>query len=60
VPEGGAHGRRGRTGGRLVMPVDVVVPAGRAYFLVRPKSRSARPGVDAFRAWIRAEMAAMS
>lgn len=45
--------------GRLVMPFDVVVPAGRTYWLVRPKARQPRPGVDAFRAWLRSEMTAM-
>lgn len=45
--------------GRLVMPFEVVMPAGRAYFLVRLKVGRPRPGVDAFRAWLQREMAAM-
>jgi len=43
--------------GRLVMPIDLALPAGRTYFLVCPKSRRPRPAVEAFRAWLRAEMA---
>ena len=42
--------------GRLVMAVDVVVPAGRTYVLVRPKARALRPEMAAFRAWLRAEI----
>jgi LysR family glycine cleavage system transcriptional activator len=45
--------------GRLVAPFDVVVPGGRAYFLVRPKAKQLRPAVEAFRSWLRTEMAAM-
>jgi len=45
--------------GRLVMPIDVAVPAGRTYFLARPKAKPLRPGAAAFRAWIRGEMRAM-
>lgn len=46
--------------GRLVAPFGAMtLPGGRAYFLVSPKARQARPGVDAFRAWMRSEMAAM-
>ena len=43
--------------GRLATPFDVVLPVGRAYYLVWPKTKQARPGVDAFRAWVRAEVA---
>jgi LysR family glycine cleavage system transcriptional activator len=45
--------------GRLVQPFDVVVPARRAYFLVRPASRP-QPAAEAFATWLRAEMAAMA
>ncbi|WP_280152220.1 transcriptional regulator GcvA [Piscinibacter sp. XHJ-5] len=45
--------------GRLVAPLDVVVPTGRAYFLVHPKARRPRPALEAFRHWLRTEMAAM-
>ena len=45
--------------GRLAVPFDVVLPVGRAYHLVWPKSKQPRPGVDAFRAWVRSEMKAM-
>ena len=44
--------------GGLAMPFDVAVPAGRAYFLVQPKTRRPRAAVDAFRIWLRAEMTA--
>ena len=46
--------------GRLAMPFDVAVPAGRAYFLVQPKTRRPRLAVDIFRAWLRAEVTAMA
>jgi LysR family glycine cleavage system transcriptional activator len=46
--------------GRLVMPFDVVLPGGRSYFLVRPKASPPRPGVIAFRDWMRSEMAAFA
>lgn len=46
--------------GRLVMPFDVAVPAGRGYYLVQPNARPPRPGVDAFRDWLLAEIAGMS
>jgi LysR family transcriptional regulator, glycine cleavage system transcriptional activator len=45
--------------GRLVMPFDVVLPGGRAYFLVRLKAARARAAVLAFREWMRGEVAAM-
>ncbi len=45
--------------GRLVIAVRLVVPTGRAYNFVCPKSRSERPQVQAFRAWIRQELAAI-
>lgn len=39
-------------GGRLVAPFDVSVPSDDAYYLVYPKTRTAPPGVRAFREWI--------
>jgi LysR family glycine cleavage system transcriptional activator len=46
-------------GGRLVMPLRHVLPAGRAYFVVGPKPRQAQPAVQAFRDWLKAEVAAL-
>jgi LysR family glycine cleavage system transcriptional activator len=45
--------------GRLVIPVARPMSTGRAYNFVCPKSRSERPQVQAFRAWIKQEMAAI-
>lgn len=45
--------------GRLVMPFDLKLPANRAYFFVCPKRLQDRPNVQAFRAWAKAEAAAM-
>ncbi len=45
--------------GRLVIPVPLSLPLGRAYYVVCPKSRSARPHVQAFRAWVKHELAAL-
>jgi LysR family glycine cleavage system transcriptional activator len=44
--------------GRLVMPLDVTLPVRRAYYLVRPKAPPQRPALEAFRAWLKREMAA--
>ena len=46
--------------GRLVTPFDLVLPGGRAYFLVRRKAARPRRAVLAFQEWLRAEVAAMA
>ena len=43
--------------GRLVIPVPLALSIGRAYHLVCPKGRSERPHVQAFRAWVKQEIA---
>lgn len=45
--------------GRLVIPMPLALPTGRAYHVVWPKTRKIRPQVEAFRAWIQQEMAAL-
>ena len=45
--------------GRLVIPVPPALATGRGYHAVCPKSRSERPHVRAFRAWLRQELAAL-
>jgi LysR family transcriptional regulator, glycine cleavage system transcriptional activator len=45
--------------GRLVIPVALALPSGRAYHLVRAKSQRETPQVQAFRQWIRQEIAAL-
>jgi LysR family glycine cleavage system transcriptional activator len=45
--------------GRLVIPVRFALSTGRAYHFVCPKSRSERPHVRAFRAWLKQELAAL-
>ena len=45
--------------GRLTIPVALVLPSGRAYHLVCAKGRRERPQVQAFRRWIRQEVAAL-
>jgi LysR family glycine cleavage system transcriptional activator len=45
--------------GRLVIPVRLALATGRAYHVVCPKSRSERPHVQAFRAWMKQELAAL-
>ncbi len=45
--------------GRLVVPVPLRLSTGRAYYFVCPKSRSERPHVQAFRAWVKQELAAL-
>ena len=45
--------------GRLVIPVRLALTIGRAYYLVCPKGRSERPHVQAFRAWVKQELAAL-
>jgi LysR family transcriptional regulator, glycine cleavage system transcriptional activator len=44
--------------GRLVIPVALTLPSGRAYYLVRPK-RGGEPQVEAFSRWLKAEFAAL-
>lgn len=43
--------------GRLVQPLDVVLPLDRAYYFVCPARKRQLPGVAAFRDWLGAEMA---
>ena len=43
--------------GRLFQPFELVVPNGRAYWLVCPETMAERPKIKAFRDWIRAETA---
>ena len=45
--------------GRLVVPVTFSLPSGRCFQIVGPRSRRERPHVQAFRAWIKQEIAAM-
>jgi LysR family glycine cleavage system transcriptional activator len=45
--------------GRLVIPVRLALSTGRAYHLVCPRARSERPHVQAFRAWMKQELAAV-
>ena len=45
--------------GRLVIPVTLALPSGRAYHLVRPKRGSERPQVEAFSRWLKEEFAAL-
>ncbi|HEY9067061.1 MAG TPA: transcriptional regulator GcvA [Burkholderiaceae bacterium] len=46
--------------GRLVMPLDVALPVHRTYYLVWPKAQPPRPALEAFRAWLKREIAATS
>lgn len=41
--------------GRLVMPIEFIVPSGRAYYFVYPKIRQTQPNVQAFRSWLHIE-----
>ena len=45
--------------GRLVIPVTLALPSGRAYHLVRPKRGGERPQVEAFGRWLKEEFAAL-
>ena len=45
--------------GRLVIPLPIVLPSGRAYHFVCPKRRTDAPQVRAFRQWIKDEAAAV-
>ena len=45
--------------GRLVMPFDLTLPSGRCYSFVCPKKRRESANVQAFRAWLRQEAAAL-
>jgi DNA-binding transcriptional LysR family regulator len=43
--------------GRLVIPVPLALPSGRAYHLVFPKREKRRRAVEAFSTWIKSEAA---
>ncbi|MDP2297549.1 MAG: transcriptional regulator GcvA [Pseudolabrys sp.] len=45
--------------GRLIIPVRLSLPSGRAYHLVWPKGRKLTQAAEGFRRWIKAEIAAM-
>lgn len=45
--------------GRLVIPIDLALPSGRAFHLVWAKGRRPSEAADAFRHWIKDEMAAL-
>jgi LysR family glycine cleavage system transcriptional activator len=45
--------------GRLVMPFDLTLPSGRCYAFICPKKRREAVNVQAFRAWLREEAAAL-
>jgi len=45
--------------GRLVVPIEFALHPGRAYYFICPKSREAHPHVQAFRSWIKQEVAAL-
>ncbi len=45
--------------GRLVIPAPPALVTGRGYHFVCPRDRSKRPHVQAFRAWLRHELAAL-
>ena len=45
--------------GRLVIPIALALPAGRAWYFVCPRSGRDRPQVEAFRRWIKEEVAAV-
>ena len=44
---------------RLVMPFDIALPSQRAYYFVSPKARATQPHVEAFRGWLKRELAAV-
>jgi len=45
--------------GRLVIPVGFALRSGRAYHFVCPKSRREHPHVQAFRTWVKQEVATL-
>jgi LysR family glycine cleavage system transcriptional activator len=45
--------------GRLVIPFKLALPSGRAFHVVRPSGRKASPAAEAFRRWVKEEMAAL-
>jgi LysR family glycine cleavage system transcriptional activator len=45
--------------GRLVIPFKLVLPSGRAFHVVWPSGRKPSPAADAFRLWVKKEMAAL-
>jgi LysR family glycine cleavage system transcriptional activator len=46
--------------GRLIIPVPLALPSGRAYFLEYPKRGGERPQVRAFVRWLKDELAALN
>ena len=45
--------------GRLVIPIALALPAGRTWYFVCPRSGRDRPQVEAFRRWLKQELAAV-
>jgi LysR family transcriptional regulator, glycine cleavage system transcriptional activator len=45
--------------GRLVRPFSLTLPTGRAYYFACARNRQDHPNVQAFRAWVKAEVAAL-
>ncbi|HEY5378217.1 MAG TPA: transcriptional regulator GcvA [Pseudolabrys sp.] len=45
--------------GRLVVPFNLVLPSDRAFHVVWPSGRKPSPAADAFRHWVKKEMAAL-
>jgi LysR family glycine cleavage system transcriptional activator len=45
--------------GRLAIPFGLTLRSGRGYFVVSPRGRQDRPNVQAFRTWIKQEVAAI-
>ena len=45
--------------GRLVIPIPLALPAARAWHFVCPRSGRNRPQVEAFRQWMKEELAAV-
>jgi LysR family transcriptional regulator, glycine cleavage system transcriptional activator len=45
--------------GRLIMPIALTLPSGRCYAFIRLKKRRESANVQAFRAWLREEVAAL-
>lgn len=43
--------------GQLVRPFDLSIPSGRGYQLILPRAKSGNPATEAFRNWLRAELA---
>lgn len=45
--------------GRLCIPVNVVIPAGRSYYFVYPKAKQSNKNVQAFGGWLQSEIQAL-